>query len=184
MILEADRSQILAVDIQERLLPAMSEMRQVVERTELVGAAARQLGIPTTLSEQYPRGLGKTYSRIRAAFGNQSEVYEKMHFSCVRDPAIASHISDMRNAGRHQVVVIGIETHVCVAQTALDLKAQGYDVAIVADASSSRRKEDKQAALERFRQHGIEVVTTEMAVFEWLEKAGTDDFRAMAPLIK
>ncbi|MCB1492894.1 MAG: isochorismatase family protein [Rhodobiaceae bacterium] len=184
MILEAERTQLVAVDIQERLLPAMSEMRQVVERTELIGAATRRLDIPTTISEQYPRGLGHTYSKVHQALGNEARIFEKMHFSCMRDPELGAHIADLREAGRNQAVIIGIETHVCVAQTALDMKAQGFEVAVIVDACSSRRKDDKLAAIERFRDHGIEIITTEMAVFEWLERAGTDDFRAMAPLIK
>lgn len=184
MLLDAERSQVIAIDIQERLLPAMAETRQLLERVDLLAAGARQMNVPVTISEQYPRGLGSTFGQVANAFGNRAETFEKVEFSVMRNAAIAEHVADCRNAGRNQVVVLGIETHVCVAQSVLDLHHQGYAVAVVADASSSRRDTDKEMALARFRAHGIEVVTTEMVVFEWLERAGTDDFRAMAPLIK
>lgn len=184
MLLDSSRAQVIAVDLQERLLPAMSETRQVVERTELIAAATRRFGIPATLSEQYPQGLGPTFSHVRTVFGNGASVFEKLHFSCLRDPALGAHLSDLRASGRNQVIILGIETHVCVAQTAFDLHHQGYEVSVVIDACSSRRAADKDTAISRFRDHGIQVVTTEMVVFEWLERAGTDDFRAMAPLIK
>ena len=183
MLLDAARSQLLIVDVQERLLPAMHDGDAMVESCVVLMHAAQELGLPTTISEQYRKGLGATVARLEHIRG-AAPVMEKMHFSCAADPAIAKHIGDLAGAGRSQIVIAGIESHVCVLQSALGFKAQGHEVFVVADAVTSRRPESLAVALGRLRADGVSVVNTEMAVFEWLHIAGTPTFKALSRRIK
>lgn len=178
MLLEASRSSLLVVDVQTRLLPAMTDPELVVRNGTILLAAASQLQVPALVSEQYPQGLGPTVPDLIVA---GVPILPKMTFSCAADQAIAAAV---RASGREQLVIAGIEAHVCVLQTALDFRAAGRQVYVVADAVSSRRPESKAVALDRLRQAGVAVVTTEMVVFEWLHRAGSDAFRALSKLIK
>ncbi|MHA1524441.1 MAG: isochorismatase family protein [Alphaproteobacteria bacterium] len=183
MILDASKSQLLIVDMQEKLLPAMVDPDRVVGRAALLLEAAREMNIPRAVSEQYPKGLGATTSQLQAQIEGVP-VLEKLHFSCARDPALAELLHMRRETGCDQVVVAGIEAHVCVGQTVLDLMERGFVVAVAADAISSRRTQDCAVALARFAAAGASVTTTEAVVFEWLEKAGTSQFKALSALIK
>lgn len=183
MLIERERSQVLVVDVQEKLFPAMDAANTVVPRTRLLLQAAGHLDVPVLVSEQYPSGLGRTLADIAEAARGPT-ICEKTHFSAYRDTAIATALNAARGSGRSQIVVAGIETHVCVAQTALDLCAEGFEVFVAADAVASRRPEDRHYGLERMRQAGACVVTAEAAVFEWMQRAGTPEFRAIAPLLK
>ena len=183
MLLDATRSQVLIVDVQERLLPAMHEGTAAVERCAVLMQAAQELTLPVLVSEQYRKGLGPTVARLDNVKGDAS-LMEKMHFSCAADPGMAKHIGDIAAAGRPQVVMGGIESHVCVLQSALGFKAAGLDVFVVADAVTSRRPESVDLALDRLRAAGVHVVNTEMAVFEWLHVSGTPQFKALSKLIK
>ncbi|MFV2093226.1 MAG: isochorismatase family protein, partial [Hyphomicrobiales bacterium] len=145
--------------------------------------SATMLEIPVLISEQYPKGLGSTVPDIVSA-APSAQIFAKMTFSCARDPALTEAVKVLRTGNRNQIIICGIEAHVCVAQTALDLVASGAEVFVVADAVASRRPSDMHAALERFRSAGISIVTSEMVVFEWLEKAGTDEFKAVSGLLK
>jgi nicotinamidase-related amidase len=136
--------------------------------------------VPILVSEQNPRGLGPTVASVRS-LADDREVVEKMHFSCLGDDGFARRWRDL---DRPQTVVAGIEAHVCVLQTALDLLAAGSRVFVVADATSSRSPDNHRAALERLRADGAEIVSTEMVVFEWLVRAGTPEFRELSALIK
>jgi nicotinamidase-related amidase len=180
MLLSAEHSQVLIVDVQERLLPVMNAPDQVVRGCSILLESARTLGIPISVSEQYPRGIGPTVEPL-AALADRSHIYDKLHFSCAGDAAINERI---RSADRNTVIIGGIEAHVCVLQTALDLQASGLQVAVVADATSSRAARNAQFALKRMAAHGVDIVTTEMVVFEWLRVAGTDAFRTLSRLIK
>ena len=177
MLLEAARSLLLVVDVQARLLPAMSEPDLVVANSTKLVAAAKRLAIPVLVSEQYPRGLGPTVEALAGA----GTVLAKMSFSCAADPGIAQ---ALERVGRRQIVLCGIESHVCVLQTAIGLRAKGYDVAVVWDAVSSRKQADKDLAAERLRANGVWLIGTEMAVFEWLGVAGTPEFKELSALIK
>ena len=179
----AARSQLLVVDMQERLLPAMAERELAEKNTTVLLHAARRLGVPVILSEQYPERLGASSAAVREAAGNIS-AFAKMSFSCARDAAIAAQARGLRGEGRGQLVICGVETHVCVMQSALDFTEAGFDVCVVRDAASSRAPASHEAALERLGRAGVTLATTEMIVFEWLERAGTADFKALQPLIK
>jgi nicotinamidase-related amidase len=180
-LLDIAASQLVIVDIQERLAPAIANEAAALKATLLLVAAARRLGVPISVTEQYPKGLGATVAPLRTALGADAALFEKMHFSAMREVKFAQHLAQ---AQRKTLVICGMEAHVCVLQTALDAKAAGYDVALVADAVGSRVEQSREIALQRAAQAGLTVVTAEMVVFEWLQRAGTDDFKAIAPLLK
>ncbi len=188
-LIRRDDSLLLVVDLQEKLAPAIFESDAVVANAVRLITGARQLGIPGFVSEQYVRGLGASVPAIREAatadFAASPAVdvrfFEKTHFSCAAEPGITDLL---RSVQRPQVVLTGTETHVCVLQTAFGLLAAGFEVFLVADAASSRTRENRHAAIERMRAAGIAIVTTEMVLFEWLHRAATDEFRRFLPLIK
>jgi nicotinamidase-related amidase len=171
---------VLVVDVQERLAPAIADGAAVIAACRMLVLAARRLGVPVLASEQYPQGLGPTVAALRASLG-EAQRLAKTAFSCAAEPAIAAAVEA---SGRRTLLVCGMEAHVCVLQSALDFRRRGLAVALVADATGSRRAESRALALERARAAGCAVVDVEMAVFEWLERAGTAEFRALAPLLK
>lgn len=183
MLLSAAKSSLLLVDMQERLLPAMSGGDEVERRCSILLKAAKALDVPVTVSEQYPRGLGHTVSGLKAEIGN-APVFEKLAFSAWRDDALKTHMIRHHEQGRPQVIVAGIEAHVCVLQSAVDLATAGFGVFAVADAMASRASSSLDLALARMRHAGIEVVNAEMAVFELLGRAGTAEFKALSGLIR
>ncbi|MBN9082303.1 MAG: hypothetical protein BGP04_07780 [Rhizobiales bacterium 62-17] len=185
MLLDRHQSQLLIVDIQERLVPAMTAPEDLIAQVQKLCAGARELAVPITVSEQYPKGIGATVGAVREAAGNGARMFDKLHFSCARDEKIAMRINELGHVHqRQQLVICGIESHVCVLQSAVDFQAAGYQVAVVADAVSSRSDHSKTIALDRLRQNGVNIVTTEMVLFEWLEVAGTEQFRTVSKLIK
>lgn len=183
MLVDARKSTLLLVDVQERLLPAMTGAAEAESRCALLLEAAKTLDVPVTVSEQYPKGLGRTVPALQAELGD-APVFEKLAFSCWRDKAIKDHLIAHHEAGRPLVILAGIESHVCVMQTAADLSAAGFGVFAVADAMASRAPSSHALALERMRGNGVAVVNTEMVVFELLGKAGTAEFKALSALVK
>ncbi len=176
MLMRVETSCLLVVDLQERLLPAIHQVDQViVTSTWLIGIAQR-LGVPVLASEQYPRGLGHTVAAIRDLLPADAFM-EKTHFSCAAEQNGMRRIDGL---GRNQIVLIGVEAHVCVLQTALELRAVGKEVYLVADGVSSRAPRDVELALARMRAEGVRIVSREMVAFEWLRQAGTDVFRAIS----
>lgn len=165
------------IDVQERLVPAIHDGETMVARTLRLAEAAVLLGVPVRASEQYPQGLGPTVAPLAAYPG---ATLTKTSFSAVRDPGFAGLLPDEAS----EVVVAGCEAHVCVLQTALDLAGTGRRVLLVADATGSRDPADKAAAVERARRHGVEVVTSEMVLFEWLGDAKHPKFREVQKLLK
>jgi nicotinamidase-related amidase len=181
MLMRSPQASLLLVDVQERLLPAMADPYDIVANAKILLAAARQLALPVTVSEQYRKGLGCT---VQALSTPSDEVFEKLSFSCWRDKPLKARFIDFHEHGRPLVIVAGIEAHVCVLQSAIDLANAGFGVFAVADAMASRTPASHALALDRMRQAGVEVVNTEMVVFELLEKAGTAEFKALSALIK
>ena len=180
MLIQADRSCLLVVDVQARLAPAMNAYDRVIANTAILMKAATRLDIPVLVSEQYPKGLGPTVPEL-AALAPSGVTLEKVHFSCVADQAYGERF---RELSCDQAVVTGIEAHVCVLQTCMELLEDGRPVFVVADAVSSRTPENAALALERLRSAGARIVTTEMVVFEWLRRAGTPEFKELSALIK
>jgi len=183
MLLDRKSAQLLVVDVQERLLPAMHEGARLVERCAALMQSAQRLGIPVTLSAQYRKGLGPVIARLDNLKGDAVEL-EKMHFSCAADAGILARIDALAKAGHTQLLLCGIESHVCVLQSAVGFKELGLHVAVAADAVTSRRPESVALALDRLRSNGVEVVNTEMALFEWLHQSGTAEFKELSGLIK
>lgn len=180
MLLDAAQSFLVVVDVQERLAPAMTDGEEAVARCALLMKAARRLEVPIVVSEQYPKGLGPTVPAI-AALAPEGATVSKLHFSCAEEPAFIDRIEALR---RDHAVICGIEAHVCVLQTAIGLADRGFAVIVVEDAIASRRPADKAAALRRLERAGVAVVTSEMVVFEWLGRAGTPEFKELAPLVR
>lgn len=175
MLMNRDRSVLLVVDIQERLLPHIHEGEAVLDNAVWLVKVAERLGVPAMFSEQYPKGIGHTVAVLRGLTFPEN-IAEKLHFSCVAGKCL----DGLAGSDRSQVVVAGTESHVCVLQTVLDLLGQGRQVFVVAEAVGSRRTSDKELALARMRAHGAEIVSREMVAFEWLRQAGTDEFRAIS----
>lgn len=181
MLLDAAKASLLLIDMQERLLPAMAEAERVLAKTQILMTAARELGLPVTQSEQYPKGLGHTVAQLAS---NEAKVFEKLSFSCWRDEALRQHFVALHEGGRPQVMVAGVEAHVCALQTCVDMAQAGFAVYAVADAMSSRTPESTALACQRMAHAGVEVVNTEMAVFELLGSAGTAQFKSLSALVK
>ncbi|MBI5863979.1 MAG: hydrolase [Planctomycetes bacterium] len=178
--LSRSECQLVVVDIQERLLPHINQHECVVEQSVKMLQAAAVLDVPVLLSEQYRAKLGPTAKPIRDAISAATEI-EKMAFSVCRDATAGEAIL---KRGRSQVLLLGIETHVCVQQTALDLLARGMTPVVLADAVSSRRRLDREIAIERMRSAGAVITTVESAIFELLELSGTDLFRRILPIVR
>jgi nicotinamidase-related amidase len=184
MLLNAARSHLMVIDMQARLMPAILDGADIVPRARTLLAAAERLAVPATVTEQYPKGLGPTVPAVLEALPPATPVLPKTAFSAAGDAATMERVAGLRAEGRDQVVLCGAESHVCVLQTALGLKSAGLHVFVVGDAVSSRAAHSVGAACARLLHAGCHWVTTEMVVFEWLERAGTDDFRSLSGLIK
>lgn len=184
MLLQASRSHLLIVDTQGRLVPAVADSDRVLRNETVLLQAAGRLGIPVTVLEEYPEGLGPTVAAIADALPPGAVTLPKIAFSGAAEPVVANRIAELRSEGRDQLVVAGMEAHVCVLQTALGFRAEGLSVAVVGDAVSSRSPHSVSAACARLLHAGCQWVTTEMVVFEWLARAATDEFRALSALIK
>jgi nicotinamidase-related amidase len=176
------RPAFVVVDVQERLFAAMDPERRdlMIANLKILAAAARRLGHPVLLTEQYPKGLGRTLPELRGLLDGVEPV-EKTAFSCGGVPGF---IERLRALDAGPVVLAGVEAHVCVLLTALDLITAGFSVSIVADAVCSRRRENLDLGLAQARQAGAIVTSTETLVFQWLGRSDTDAFREMAKLFK
>jgi nicotinamidase-related amidase len=177
MVLTADGAVLLLIDLQERLMPVIADHETVVARAVRLAEAATLLDVPVRATEQHPKGLGPTVPPLA---GYPQAVLAKTAFSAAGDPGFA----ELLPAASGQVVVAGAEAHVCVLQTVLDLLAAGRRVALAADAIGSRDPADKAAAIDRARQHGAEIVTSEMVLFEWLRDARHPRFREVHKLLR
>ena len=179
------RAALLVVDIQDRLLPAMpaDALAGVLRNTEILIAAADQLGLPIVVSQQYPRGLGPTARPIEDALAAARLVhrFDKLEFSAAAAPGFAALAPAL---ARDQWILCGMETHVCVYQTARDLVARGWDVHVCADAVCSRTAMNRELGLGQLARAGAVISSTELCVFDLLGRAGTDEFRALAKVIK
>ena len=177
MLLTAQSAALLLIDLQERLMPAIYDSEVVVARAVRLAEAARLLEVPVRATEQYPAGLGPT---VQPLAPYPQAVLAKTTFSAVADPGFSA----LLPAGVSEIVVAGCEAHVCVLQTVLGLLGGGRRVLLVADAVGSRDPADRAAALERARKHGVEIVTSEMVLFEWLRDAQHPKFREVQNLLK
>lgn len=176
MLINAHQAALLVVDIQEKLTPHIAQQETLIANCHWLMSFAKEIQIPTLVSEHYAKGLGVTVAQLRDLV-TSNDIIEKVHFSCAAEQACMDRIDAL---GKQQIIIVGIETHVCVLQTAIPLVEQGKEVFVVADAVSARSREDHQLGLQRMRAAGVQVVTKEMIFFESLVKAGTDQFRELS----
>ena len=183
MVLAREQSALVVIDVQERLFPAMDadHREEVMRNLKVLTAAARRLHLPTVVTEQYPKGLGHTLPELREALPAGIEPIQKVAFSCWAVDTVRDQLTE---TGARQIVLGGIEAHVCVLMSALDLLAAGYAVHVVADAVTSRTQANWRLAMDQLRQAGAVVTATETALFHLLRQADTDDFRELARLIR
>lgn len=169
---------VLVIDAQEKLWPAIDGHEAILPRMLLILQAAKVLGIPIVATEQYPKGLGATIAPVSSLVGAPMI---KSAFSAGIDPAILSAVD---RPGLRKLLLVGIEAHVCVLQSALDFLASGFQVYVAVDAVGSRRPLDKTTALDRMRSAAVTLTTAESAVFEWTVQAGTEEFKRISKLVK
>jgi nicotinamidase-related amidase len=178
--LKPDSSAILVVDVQERLLPHMHNAEQVVKQVQRLIDGANLLNLPILVTEQYRKGLGLTVPTLATRLDKAVCTVEKMIFSACVEPIL----STLSRLGCRTVVVCGIEAHVCVLQSCLDLADAGYLVAVAADAIGSRHADDQTWAVQRMVQAQVMPTTVESALFEFVGEAGTSLFKALLPIVK
>jgi nicotinamidase-related amidase len=179
---EVEKSQLVIIDIQTKLGAAMPAkvLNRVLQNTRLLLQTAELLDVPVHATEQYPKGLGPLEPRVREYLPAGVHRWEKTAFSCARADGF---LASLRDAGRTHIVVTGMEAHICVLQTVVDLVAHGFTVFIAEDAVCSRKLENYQNALLRMQRSGASVVSAESVVFEWLGDARHDRFKAVAALL-
>lgn len=178
-VLIREEAVLLVIDIQDKLVPAMKYGEQVIRNTHTIISVAQTLEIPIIITEQYPKGLGKTVSSLSEHL-TEALTCEKMTFSgCTSDV-----ISALKRLGRKKIVITGMETHVCVFQTVRDLLAQGYQVFVVGDAVCSRTKENYRNGLSLMSSMGAVITNTETVFFDLMKEAGTPLFKELSKLIK
>lgn len=169
---------LLVVDVQEKLVPLIAENERVVWNCRRLIDGAKILGIPVVAAEQYPKGLGSTVPELAQRLG---PIPSKLTFSC---GGCAKMVQELRSHNVHKVLVCGIETHVCVQQTVIDLLADGWRVYLAVDAVGSRFPIDYETALGRMDSSGTTLTTTEAALFEWSQVAGTPEFKQISRLVQ
>ncbi len=183
MTLPREGTTLLIVDVQERLFPAMDadHREEVMRNIKILAAAARRLHLPVVATEQYPKGLGHTLRELNEALGPEIQPVPKVSFSCWAAEEVRERL---QAAGTQRVILAGIEAHVCVLITALDLMGEGVAVHVPADAVTSRTQGNWRLGTEQLRQAGAVVTATETIVFQLLGQADTDDFRELARLVR
>ncbi len=179
-LLKIDKSVLLVIDIQEKILPVIKDHQIIISNTLKLIKGFKTLKVPVFYTEQYPKGLGHTLPKIKNEFEG-SELFEKMSFSCGGAENLFSVFKKLK---RNQIIVCGIEAHVCVQQTVLDLLANNFQVNVASDAISSRKETDYKIALQRMQTHKAEITTTESILFELLNVCGTDVFKQISKLVK
>ena len=186
-LITASSSFLLMIDMQERLLPAIFNKDEIVKNSVMILTAARELSVPAIVSEQYPKGLGATIPELKNLIPDGSTMMEKVEFSCCSAPSFGDSFLNLNfSSGKKDTVILfGVETHVCVLATAMQLiEKYNLNVVIAADACGSRTEKNHSLALEAAKSTGCLVVPAETVVYQMLEKAGTPQFKALQPLLK
>lgn len=173
MLLDKQDSCIILIDVQSKLTPFIKDSEKLIKNCQRLLNLANDMHAPHIIMEQYPVGLGSTVQPLK----HFSKALPKVHFSCWRDNGCQELLL---NLNKKQIILIGIESHVCVLQTALDLIVNNYEVFVVVDAISSRNIVDQKYALKRMQQFGVQLITLEMVFFEWIKQAGTVEFKLLS----
>lgn len=177
--INSKNSLVLIIDVQEKLVKMLNN-KTAAENAQKIAKSVNILEIPTIITEQYPKGLGSTIEEIKEAIPNVKYL-EKTNFSVLKE----ENFEDiLKKEKKNQIILFGIETHICVLQTAFDLLNKGYEVFVVQDACGSRNEDNKQAALRRLIHAGVQIVTTEMVIFELLEGSKNPKFKEVQAIIK
>lgn len=183
MRLDRRNTVLVVIDVQEKLMPVIDAAEEVACNVERLVRGCHVLGIPALLTEQYVKGLGPTIGPVRRAF-EETFGYRPIEKSCFSAHGCTAFTAQLDALERRQVLIAGVETHVCVYQTATDLRLAGYSVSLVGDAVSSRTPQNREIATRRLLMDGVKLTSTEMALFELTGVSGTDEFRAISRLVK
>jgi nicotinamidase-related amidase len=168
---------LLVIDVQGKLMEKIPGKEGVIRRVGMLAEGAKILGVPIQATEQYPKGLGPTVPELSSKLPTPQE---KLSFSCAEVPEV---VSFFKSKNVNKILLAGVEAHVCVMQTALDLLSQGFQVYLAADAAGSRHEKDLELGLRRMERSGVILTTAEAALFEWTERAGTPEFKQISRLI-
>lgn len=180
-ILNIEDSVVMIIDVQEKLLNAVFNKASLEKKATTLANTAKILGIPVIVTEQYPKGLGATVETLREVLQENTQYFEKTAFSALENNDV---LEALKNSGKKQVVIFGIETHICVSQTTNALIQEGFEVSVIRDACGSRSELEYLAGLDRMKDNGAHVLTTEIALFEWLKGAKHPKFKEVQMLIK
>ncbi len=180
-MLKADESLLLLIDIQEKLVRACAHKETIVKKASIIGEAARILSIPTVVTEQYPQGLGATSDQLKEVLGGDTVYIEKTNFSALKEEGFKEKLALY---GRKQIILGGIEAHICVYQTCAELLAQGYEVYIAKEITSSRNEYEYETGLELMKSDGAKLTCVETVLFEWLGGSKHPNFKEVQKLIK
>lgn len=179
-MLNTENTVFLMIDIQEKLVNMLKNSVEISNNNAILAKSAQIMGVPVVLTEQYPQGLGSTVDDVKD-FVDPNNIYEKTTFSAMRVNGVKSALAQ---SGRKNVVLTGIESHICVYQTARELIANGYEVFVVKNACASRHKKDYRTALELMRDYGVKLTCVETVLFELLESSNNLHFKEVQLLIK
>lgn len=180
-MLNIQDSLVVIIDVQEKLTQASKYGQETAINTAKLVKSANILSIPIILTEQYPAGLGHTVQEVKNELTSDNFITEKTSFSAMNEPEF---VNKIKNSGKKQIVICGIETHICVLQTAAELLNEGYEVYIVKNACASRKKEDYKTGLELLKQYGAKITNLEVTLFEWLKTSKHQNFKEIQALIK
>ena len=180
MRIPRDNTTALIIDIQERLFPHMHDSEKVTANTEILIRGLQALSVPVYVTQQYSKGLGPTISSLERLFEPFSHI-EKTAFSCCDEPEV---IKIIEGGGQKFIILAGIESHVCILQTAIDLLERNYVPVVIGDCTSSRSPDDKKVALHRMRKEGAIISTCESILFELCRYSGTEEFKTISKLVK
>ncbi len=179
-VAEREESLLLVIDMQQAMLKVVDQWKETAARIGQLIEAAKILDVPILVTEQYKKGLGPTIPEVSGRL-EHNEFFQKEHFSaCLED----DFLEVVRKTNRSKIVITGMETHVCVLQTGLDLIRHGYDLHLVRNAVASRSREDWGTAVELFRDAGAVISSTEIVIFQWARRSNTKEFRELLPIVK
>jgi nicotinamidase-related amidase len=181
MRIDKKDSLALVIDFQEKLIPAIDRNEILLHNTEILMKGLNILEVPLIITQQYTKGLGMTVKSLQNVLGNSFQYFDKTTFSCYDDEII---LENIKNYGKKNIIICGIEAHICVQQTVIDFKAAGYQVIIVEDCISSRKENDKKIAMHRMIQEGAIVATYESILFELTRDSRSEKFKEISKLIK
>jgi len=179
MRIEKEQTQVLVIDMQERLFPYISNKEELLKKVLTLVEGTKALGLPIVAARQYPKGLGDIVEELRP---HLSQCHDKMTFSCCGSKTLLDELQ--AEAGRKNIIIVGIEAHVCVLQTVIDLKALGFTPIVVVDAVNSRHQRDYEIALKRMEYEGVVLTTVEAILFELCYQAGHEGFKIISRLVK